>query len=287
MAVTPLVRRLRRQQLAIRALCRGGRNAERGYRHQDELSKNVDFGDTIATPGAAAGVRRRPGPYGWRAGLECHRIRARVIVVPGCARSIPALPAIDPCCNFKLVLVNDGKNTASDFFMYTPSAAGGPHPGQLRSTTSATPRTAERPELRRETVRPPSFRFRSATTPATKSTASTPMPMVATTRLVPSTYRINAPMPTGVSPNMVQVCLNAPFKPDPVTIWAVHSGSLLQSAIHACLLHVQLLAGHDHVSGYAGAAGGGLRRHGQLAARRQLSERHAGHQVRLGRRQRH
>ena len=35
--------------------------------------------------------------------------------------------------------------------------------------------------------------------------------------LVPSTFRINAPMPSGVSPNMLHVCLNSPTREDPAT----------------------------------------------------------------------
>ena len=35
--------------------------------------------------------------------------------------------------------------------------------------------------------------------------------------LVPSTFSFNIPMPSGVSPNMIQACLNSPFMTDPVT----------------------------------------------------------------------
>jgi hypothetical protein len=45
--------------------------------------------------------------------------------------------------------------------------------------------------------------------------------------IVPSTYRINVPSPSGVSPNMLQVCLNAPFMPD-----RAHPGQWIADPYH-------------------------------------------------------
>ena len=128
----------------------------------------------------------------------------------------PGVTGNRPKCNFKLVLVNDGKNAASDFFLYTPV----PVAGHIQGNTTNDIGNVSNPNS-------PNFgeKISPAHIPISiRDYAGNEVNRLYTDAhgryngLVPSTYRINAPMPTGVSPNMLQICLNAPFKPDPVNI---------------------------------------------------------------------
>jgi hypothetical protein len=190
-------------------------NTPRGYQHQDEQSKNVDFGDTIA-PQALPPVC---------VGDPVHTVGNQTYnrIAPGTELSLfpgvevdPGVTGNRPRCNFKLVLVNDGKNAASDFFMYTTVPVSGRIQGNTTNDIG-------------NVTNPNSPNFGEKLSPvhipiSIRDYANNEVNRLYTDAngryngLVPSTYRINAPMPTGVSPNMLQVCLNAPFKPDPVNI---------------------------------------------------------------------
>ena len=85
--------------------------------------------------------------------------------------------------------------------------------------------------------------------------------------LVPSTFSYNVPIPSGVSPNMVQVCLNSPFMPDPANPGKFKADPLLQQELHAVLLHLPVPAGQDDVPRHAGAADRGVRRTAAVPAR--------------------
>ena len=58
-------------------------NAPVGYLHQDEASKNVDFGDTFAPAGPATGVPRRSRAHGRPAGCEFLPAGHGTVAVPG------------------------------------------------------------------------------------------------------------------------------------------------------------------------------------------------------------
>jgi hypothetical protein len=51
--------------------------------------------------------------------------------------------------------------------------------------------------------------------------------------IVPSAFRINTPMPSGVSPNMLQVCLNAPTMQDAAGDWVPEPGHNRPSSARA------------------------------------------------------
>jgi large repetitive protein len=190
-------------------------NTPRGYLHQDEQSKNVDFGDTIAPQALPPAC----------VGDPVHTSGLQPYNVIGKGDELSLFPGVEvdagvtgnrPYCNFKLVLVNDGKNAASDFFMYTPVPVSGRIQGNTTNDIG-------------NVTNPNSPNFGEKISPAhipisIRDYANNEVNRLYTDAngryngLVPSTYRINAPMPTGVSPNMLQVCLNAPFKPDPANI---------------------------------------------------------------------
>ena len=188
-------------------------NTPRGYLHQDELSKNVDFGDTIAPQALPPVCVGDPVHTGGQQGYNVIASDAELSLFPG----VPVDPKVSgnrPWCNFKVVLVNPGKNTASDFFMYTPVPVAGHIQGNTTNDIG-------------NVTNPNSPNFGEKISPAhipisVRDYAGNEINRLYTDAngryngLVPSTYRINAPMPTGVSPNMVQVCLNAPFQPDPL-----------------------------------------------------------------------
>ncbi|MDH4259445.1 MAG: multicopper oxidase domain-containing protein [Gammaproteobacteria bacterium] len=186
-----------------------GADGSNVYKHQDEQSKNVDFGDTFAPqalpPVCVGDPIHTGGAQGWNV------VSGELSLFPG----VPVAPALTgnrPNCNFKLVRVADGKNAASDFFMYTDV----PVAGHIQGNTTNDIGNATNPNS-------PVFGEKQA--PAhipisIRDYAGNEVNRIYTDEngryngLVPSTYRINAPMPTGVSANMLQVCLNPPTKSD-------------------------------------------------------------------------
>lgn len=187
-------------------------NTPRGYLHQDEQSKNVDFGDTIAPQALPPVCVGDPVHTG---GLQPYNVVNRgdeLSLFPG-VEVDPGVTGNRARCNFKLVLVNDGKNAASDFFMYTTV----PVSGRIQGNTTNDIGNVTDPNNQNfgEKISPAHIPI------SIRDYANNEVNRLYTDAngryngLVPSTYRINAPMPTGVSPNMLQVCLNAPFKPDP------------------------------------------------------------------------
>ncbi|MEZ5500634.1 MAG: multicopper oxidase domain-containing protein [Steroidobacteraceae bacterium] len=193
-------------------------NTPDGYLHQTEQSKNVDFGDTIrpqALPPVCVGDPTHvPGLQvdGVTPNQDWNNVPGELELFPGVP--IDARYTGDrPFCNFKQVLVTDGKNAAADFFMYTLVPLAGHIQGNSTNDIGST-------------ANPNSPAFGEKQPPAyipisIRDYAGNEVNRLYTDRygryngLVPSTYRINAPMPTGVSPNMVQVCLNAPTMPNP------------------------------------------------------------------------
>ncbi|MCC6631809.1 MAG: multicopper oxidase domain-containing protein [Gammaproteobacteria bacterium] len=179
-----------------------------GYLHQTEESKNVDFGDAFKAKAQALPPVCVGAP---------HTVPSNLTLFPGVGA--PFAGSSRPLCDSKVVVLADGKNTGASFFMYTEVPVTGHIKGFVLNdlTNEFNPLS-------------PNFgeKFAPAWLPISiRDYAGNEINHIYTDEygvynaVVPSSVRINAPMPSGVSPNMAQVCLNAPTMEDPANpgVW--------------------------------------------------------------------
>ena len=178
-------------------------NAPPGYTHQREQDKNVDFGDTMtispmALPPVCVG--------------DEHVVPPELALFPG-VETNPAYVGPRPMCDRKQVLVADGKNTAANFFLFTDVPVAGHIKGFVLNDlgNEFNPLAPNFGEKVAPSYIPVSVRdylgnevYHTYTDQWGSYNA-----------IVPATFRINSPMPSGVSPNMLQVCLNSPVRQNP------------------------------------------------------------------------
>ena len=180
-----------------------------GYEIVKEEDKNVDFGDTYFDPDAPllANLGALPpvcvGPL--------HTVPAELTLFPG----VPAPFAGEqrPVCNRKLVVVEPGKNTAADFFLFTEVPKAARTVGFVNNDLSAefnsfSPIFGEKAS---PSWLPISFQDWAGNEIARAYTDE----WGSYNTLLPSTFTANAPIPSGMSPNMLNVCLNFPLMTDP------------------------------------------------------------------------
>ena len=181
-----------------------------GYEIQKEEDKNVDFGDyyavsSLALPPECVGLRATPVP-------------AELTLFPGV--EIPAQYRDQPGkarahCNMKAVTLSDQQNAAADFSLFTTTPVSGHIVGMILDDTAnefdpTAPAFGEKyaPPFMPVSLRDMAGREFSRVYSDRYGTYNA---------LVPSTFTFNVPMPSGISPNMVQACLNSPFAIDPLT----------------------------------------------------------------------
>ena len=202
-----------------------------GYEHQKEEDKNVDFGDllvpgTLANPAECLGSRDEAlddngQPY--FNGTTPNLVPPELTLFPGV--EIPARfrdvslagggYIRRPYCNKKLVVVAPGMNPFADFHMFTKTPVAGHIVGMILDdlANEFDPYAPSFGEKYAPPFMPVSIR----------DYAGNEINRVYSDRygtynaLVPSTFAFNVPMPSGVAPNMVNVCLNSPTMKDPVT----------------------------------------------------------------------
>ncbi|MGQ9857431.1 MAG: hypothetical protein ACUVS3_01930 [Thermodesulfobacteriota bacterium] len=179
-----------------------------GFELTKEEDKNFDFGDRYK-PSTKALLPPCVGPL--------HRVPAELSLFPG-VEVRPDLANTDrPLCNMKLVDVVPGRNAAADFFLFTYVPRAAKFHGMITNDLTNTfnpndPNFAEKlsPAWIPVVIRDWAGRF------LTKSYSDQ---WGGYHVMVPGTYTMNAPIPSGVSPSMVQVCLNDPgddlARPDP------------------------------------------------------------------------
>ena len=191
-----------------------------GYEIQKEEDKNVDFGEYYdvamqALPPECVGDRLSPVP-------------AELTLFPGVGipseyRDNPPVNAAAypvgyagkrrPLCNRVAVTLSAQQNAPANFYLFTKAPVAAHITGMIlddlaNEFSAFSPAFGEkygppfmpvslRDQAGREFSRVYSDRFGTYNA------------------LVPSTFSYNVPIPSGVSPNMVQVCLNSPFMPDP------------------------------------------------------------------------
>jgi hypothetical protein len=204
-----------------------------GYEHQKEEDKNVDFGDllvpgTLANPAECLGSRDEAlddngQPY--FNGTTPNLVPASLTLFEGV--EIPArfrdsyaadnttVLARRPYCNKKLVVLAPGMNPFADFHMFTKTPVAGHIVGMILDdlANEFDPYAPSFGEKYAPPFMPVSIR----------DYAGNEINRVYSDRygtynaLVPSSFAFNVPMPSGVAPNMVNVCLNSPTMKDPVT----------------------------------------------------------------------
>lgn len=187
--------------------------APTGYEHQDELSKNVDFGDTFAPQQLPPVCVGDPDHTGGQQPWNFVDDNAELELFGGVGVDA-RYTGNRPLCNFKVVHVKDKLNAAADFFLYTEvPISGHVHGNVLNDINNAT--RADDPNF--------GEKISAGNIPISiRDFAGNEVNRVYTdadgryNALVPSTYTINAPMPTGVSPNMLRICLNPPTKANPL-----------------------------------------------------------------------
>lgn len=196
-----------------------------GYEHQKEEDKNVDFGDllvpgTLANPAECLGSRSEGITYDDN-GLPI----AIPLAVPLELEAFPGVEIPDrfrdhpgasrPYCNKKLVVVAPGMNPYSDFHMFAKAPVAGHIVGMILDdlANEFDPYAPSFGEKYAPPFMPVSIR----------DYAGNEINRVYSDRygtynaLVPSTFAYNVPLPSGVAPNMVNVCLNSPTMKDAAT----------------------------------------------------------------------
>ncbi|MGE4051718.1 MAG: hypothetical protein AB7F38_11660, partial [Piscinibacter sp.] len=196
-----------------------------GYEHQKEEDKNVDFGDllspgTLSNPAMCMGSRSEGVTYDDNGNpvpipLEVPEFLTMFpdVEIPARYRDQPGAPR--PYCNKKLVVLAPGMNPFSDFFMFTKAPVSGHIVGMILDDL-ANEFDPYAPSFG-EKYAPPFMPI------SIRDYAGNEINRVYSDRygtynaVVPSTFAFNVPMPSGVAPNMVNVCLNSPTMKDPVT----------------------------------------------------------------------
>ncbi len=199
-----------------------------GYEHQKEEDKNVDFGDllspgTLAEPATCMGSRdeAKDGDGNPIAPLVPAQLALfDGVDIPARFRDTYAADGTTvlsrrPYCNKKLVVVAPGMNPFSDYHMFAKTAPAGHIVGMILDdlANEFDPYAPSFGEKYAPPFMPVSIR----------DYAGNEINRVYSDRygtynaLVPSTFSYNVPLPSGVAPNMVNVCLNSPTMKDPTT----------------------------------------------------------------------
>ncbi|HYE35904.1 SdrD B-like domain-containing protein [Methylocaldum sp.] len=173
-----------------------------GYEHQKEEDKNVDFGDEY-TPSP---LLLPPVCVG-----DPHLVPAELSLFPG----VPGAYAgqTRPLCDRKQVRVAQGQNAAADFYMFTEVPIAGHMVGMILDDLSNefdpnAPTFGEK-------YAPPYLPVSIRDWTGREINRVHADQWGRFNALVPSTFTINPPMPSGVAPNMLTACMNSPTMPDP------------------------------------------------------------------------
>ncbi len=168
-----------------------------GYQTQKEEDKNVDFGDTF-TPSPLVLPPECVG--------DPHVVPAELSLFPGVPSYFGGQTRL--LCDRKKIDVVQGKNAAANFFMFTEVPVAGHIVGFTANDVTAEFDTTA-PNFG-EKYAPPHVPV------SIRDWTGREVSRVYTDQfgyfnaLVPSTYTINPPMPSGVGPNMIVACINSP-----------------------------------------------------------------------------
>jgi hypothetical protein len=177
--------------------------APTGYEQVKEEDKNVDFGDSyipspLALPATCVG--------------DQHILPATLTLFPGQVAT-PFYDAANPTatrplCDRKQVKLTQGQNAAADFFMFTEVPVAAHITGFILDDLAnefdpSAPTFGEKyaPPFLPVSIRDWTGREIQRVYSDQWGTYNA---------LVPSSYTVNVPMPSGVSPNMITTCMNSP-----------------------------------------------------------------------------
>ncbi len=170
-------------------------NTPPGYDLLKEEDKNVDFGDSY-TPSALALPAECVG--------DPHLVPAELTLVAGVES--PYAGEMRPLCDRKTVRVADGLNAAANFFLFTEVPIAGHIVGMILDDTANefdpnAPTFGERyaPSWVPVSIRDWTGKEISRVYADEWGTYNA---------LVPSSFTVNPPMPSGVGPNMLTTCMN-------------------------------------------------------------------------------
>ncbi|MCP5091240.1 MAG: hypothetical protein GY949_09985, partial [Gammaproteobacteria bacterium] len=177
-----------------------------GYIATATKDKNVDFGDTftinpLALPPICVG---EPDVIGATDVLN---------LFPGADIAAPFQGTTRRMCNRKLVQITDGKNMAADFFLHTETPVAGQFKG-FAINDLANEFDFQNPNAG-EKWAPPNIPVSIRDHVGNEVYRTTTDKFGQYNVVVPSSFRINTPMASGVSANMAELCLNAPFMENP------------------------------------------------------------------------
>jgi len=180
-----------------------------GYEHIKEQDRNVDFGDPF-TPSLLLLPPTCVGPL--------HVIPAELSLFPG--TPAPFAGQSRPLCDRKVIALTEGQNAAGDFFMFTevPKAA---RVVGLLLNDFANVFDPNHPSYG-EKAAPPWLPISVQDFSGREIDRIYSDQFGTYNALLPSTYTVNVPSPSGVSPNMLRFCLNhpgpIPFVDDPTIL---------------------------------------------------------------------
>ena len=183
-----------------------------GYEHVKEEDKNVDFGDTY-TPS----LKTLDTPPGEAIPAPCvgelHLVPDFLSLFP--TQEVPAGFAgqMRPLCDRKQVPLTSGLNGTTSFFMFTQVPKAARVVGFVNNDFAAefNVRTPHFGEKAAPSWLPISFQDWMGN----EITRIYTDEFGAYTGLLPSTYTMNLPAPSGMGESMLTACLNHPFMPDP------------------------------------------------------------------------
>lgn len=179
------------------------------YKIAKEEDKNVDFGE----PWVPSPLLLPPVCVGTVAnGQPEHIVPAELALFPGVPITTPPPGTVTPLCNMKQVTLSQGQNAAADFHFMTdvPKAAravGFTNNDLAAEFNQASPIFGEKLAAAWIPVSFKDWTGKEITRVYTDEFGSY-------NALLPSTFSINVPMPTGVSPAMITLVLNDPNLPD-------------------------------------------------------------------------
>lgn len=166
------------------------------YEHVKEEDKNVDFGDEYVVPQLLP--------------AECvgdlRTVPAELSLFPGIASAYAGQSR--PLCDRKQVVLQDRQNGAANFFMFTEVPVAAHIVGMILDDTANEfdPNAPTFGEKHAPAFLPVSIRDWTG-----REISRVYADQYGTfNALVPSTYSVNLPMPSGVSPNMLTACMNSP-----------------------------------------------------------------------------
>ena len=173
--------------------------APRGYLHIKEQDKNVDFGEEYQPNPAML----PPVCVG-----EKHTVPAHLSLFPNQAVAAPFARKTRPLCDRKQVVLTDGKNAGANFFLFTEVPVAAQVVGKIVDDL-ANEFDPNSPSFG-EKYSPPFIPISIRDWTGKEITRVYSDEWGSYNAMLPSTFTMNVPMPSGASPNMLTACLNSP-----------------------------------------------------------------------------